>query len=92
MQSWPSKDPDEVLDYQFDWTDRLVAGEAISTSTFIKEADDTITLGVTSIAAGVTTVWISGGTIGEVCRVTNRIVTNAGRTYDETAVLRIRSK
>lgn len=92
MQSWPSKDPDEVLDYKFDWTARLVTGETISTSTFTKEANDTIVLGVTSIAAGVTTVWISGGTLGEVCGVTNRVVTSAGRTYDETAKLRIRSK
>ncbi len=28
--SWPFKDPDEVLDYQIDWTARL-AGDTIST-------------------------------------------------------------
>lgn len=92
MQSWPTKDPDEVLDYQFDWTDRLVTGETISTSVFSKASDDTITLGSTSVSGAVTTVWISAGTIGELCEVTNRVTTSAGRTYDETARLRIRSK
>lgn len=89
MASWPPKDPDEVLDYQFDWSERLEDGETISTSTFIVAAG-TITLGATSFAGGLTTVWLSGGTLGESCTITNRITTSGGRTYDESAKLRIR--
>ena len=90
MQSWPSKDPQEVLDYQFDWRARLVTSETISTSTFIV-AEGSVTTASPSIGVGTTTVWLSGGTLGEVNVITNRIVTNQGRTYDETAKLRIRS-
>jgi hypothetical protein len=90
MQSWPSKDPNEVLDYQFDWTDRLVTSETITTSTFIV-AEGSVTTSNPSILAGFTTVWIAGGVAGEVNTITNRIVTNQGRTYDESAKLRIRS-
>jgi hypothetical protein len=90
MDAWPVKDPDEVLDYQFDWaTHRLEAGETISSSTFSKTGS--ITLGATSDASGITTVWISGGTAGEACVVTNQVVTSAGRTYEASAKLRIRN-
>lgn len=90
MQSWPSKDPQEVLDYQFDWRARLVTSETISTSTFIV-AEGSVTMATPSIGVGTTMVWLSGGTLGEVNIITNRIATNQGRTYDETAKLRIRS-
>lgn len=90
MQSWPSKDPNEVLDYRFDWTSRLATSETISTSTFIV-AEGSVTLANPSILDGKTTVWLSGGTLGEVNVITNRIVTNQGRTYDESARLRVRS-
>lgn len=91
MQSWPSKDPDEVLDYQFDWTSRLVTNETITTSTFLV-ADGSVTLTNPTVAGALTTIWISGGVAGEANTVTNRIVTNQGRTYDESAKLRVRSK
>ena len=33
--NWPDKDPDEVLDYCLDWSDRLGSSDTISTSTWI---------------------------------------------------------
>lgn len=90
MDSWPSKDPDEVLDYRFDWTDRLLAGETILTSDFVLASGDVV-LGSESVASPVTTVWISGGTAGTVSVITNRVVTSQGRTYDVSARLRVRS-
>lgn len=91
MQSWPSKDPNENLDYQFDWSDRLVTGETISTSDFIKESGD-VTLGAEDFSGALTTLWVSGGTHGSVSVITNRITTSAGRVYDESAKLRVRNK
>lgn len=90
MQSWPSKDPQEVLDYQFDWTARLAASETITTSTFLLESGSVV-LGTSSIVGALTKIWLSGGTLGEVNVITNRIVTNQARTYDSSANLRIRS-
>ena len=91
MSSWPYKDPNEELDYQFDWAARLETGETITSSTFIKESGS-IVLGASNNVGALTTVWITGGTEGEVCIVVNRIITSAGRIYDETAKLRIRSR
>ena len=90
MDSWPSKDPDEVLDYLFDWTARLVSGETISTSTMLL-ASGTVTLGTNTIVGTTTKIWLSGGVAGGVAVVTNRIVTSASRTYEKSAKLRIRS-
>lgn len=90
MLSWPAKDPNEVLDYQVDWTERLLDGETIATSTFILVAGS-VTIESSSFDDGITTVWLSGGTEGEVCVVTNRIVTSEARTYDQSTRLRIRT-
>ena len=90
MNSWPTKDPDEILDYQFNWTDRMAASETITTSNMTR-VSGTVTLASNSIATPITTVWLSGGAAGEVAIITNRIVTNQGRTYEESAKLRVRS-
>ena len=74
---WIHKDPNAVLDYQVDWTAWLGAGETIITSSW------TVQLGIindsSNFSGGVTTIWLSGGTLGKEYMVTNRIVTSAGR-------------
>lgn len=100
MLTWPTKDPNEVLDYQIDWDDedppgpRLVDGETISTSTFsIVSGDVVIAVSpAPSVADGVTTVWLTGGTADTSAVILNRVVTSAGRTYDKSVKLRIRSQ
>lgn len=91
MNNWPPKDPNEVLDYQFDWTDRLQVGETIVTSDFIL-AEGTVTIGSETFVGALCTVWLSGGTEGSINILTNRITTSVGRTYDESAKLKIRTK
>ena len=89
MLKWPDKDPDEVLDYQIDWTDRL-AGDTIASSAWTvpsgltKESDSNTTT--------TTTVWLSSGTLAEDYEVLNRITTTGGRTMDQTVKLRVRTK
>ena len=91
MIAWPPKDPNEILDYQLQWV--LDTGEVLLTSTF-SIVDGTVTIDRSSFVTpeNIATVWLLGGTIGEVCHVLNRVTTRGGRTYDETAKLRIRSK
>lgn len=91
MHSWPSKDPNEVLDYQFDWTDRLETGETISTRQVIIAEGDVV-LDSSFIAGPKVTAWLSGGTAGVTSVVTCRITTSMSRTYDESARLRIRER
>lgn len=100
MEVWPVKDPEDVLEYGFDWSARLAAGETISTSTWTRTggtAGGTITIAAsTSIApaieGGITRTKLSGGTIGQYHEITNHIVTSAGRERDRTAKIRIRSR
>lgn len=93
MLSWPSKDPNEVLDYTLDWADddtpALVAGETIVTFT-PSVVEGNVVIDSSSQAGGVTTVWLSGGTAGTACKILHRVTTSAGRTYDVTARLRIK--
>lgn len=95
MKSWPlPKDPDDICDYQFDWSDRLEDGETIASSTFTVD-EGTVEVDETTnppaIDGSLTTFWLSGGTDGQTCIITNRIVTSEGRQYDATARLRIKS-
>ena len=91
MLTWPSKDPEEVLDYTINWNDRLETGETIVASFFEVAAGDVV-IDSDSDLDGVTKVWLSGGTDGTACTISNRIETSEGRTYDEAVKLRIRSK
>lgn len=84
------KDPDAVLDYTFDWSDWLADSETIATSAF------TVATGLTKDSESNTTisakVWLSGGSVGERYRITNRITTNQGRTDDRSALVRVSNR
>lgn len=86
------KDPAAVLDYSNNWTDWLAASatDAISTSTW------TIPAGLTSsspaVAAGITSIFISGGTAGTTYTVANKIVTTGGRTDQRTFRLVVKDR
>lgn len=96
MMSWPTKDPDEVLDYQLDWADannpRLEDGETLTASTFSIVEGSVEIESQTYASSGLATVWLSGGTAGEKCTILNRVTTSEGRTYDCSVNLRIRTK
>lgn len=85
-----TKDPDDVLDYSFDWSLWLATNETISTSTWI------LSPGITQNSATnttlISTVWLSGGTAGTPYSVTNRITTNQARTVDRTMTIRVTNK
>lgn len=85
-----TKDPDDILDYSFDWTAWVATNETISTSTWI------LSPGIVQNSATnttlIATVWLSGGTAGNPYSVTNRITTNQGRTVDRTMTIRVTNK
>jgi hypothetical protein len=81
------KDPNEVLDFQISWLSWLGASETISTSTWVVPAGitkDSDTSNTTSA-----TIWLSSGTSGAQYTVTNRIVTNQGRTRDQSLLIQV---
>lgn len=100
--SWPFKDPDEILDFDIDWTSRLLSADeledgvttptdAIATSTFTLSAGS-LTKGVDTYSSTRTKVWLSGGEEGESYQILNRITTTGGRTMDQTVKLKIKGK
>lgn len=84
------KDPDAVLDWHFDWAAWLQVGEIISSSLFLVTAGMTVASSSNTVTNA--TVWLSGGLPGQPYRVTNRIVTNQGRTDDRSITIRVRDR
>lgn len=83
------KDPDEVKDFGLVWADLLLT-DTINGSLWI--VPDGITKDSDAFDGDSTTIWLSGGTDGETYRLTNRVTTAGGRTYDETCVLKCKTK
>jgi hypothetical protein len=87
------KDPDADKDYVFDWSAWLGA-DVIQTSTWVVDAGLTVGTGpkAPSHDGATATVWLSGGTVNKVYRVTNRVVTTGGRTDDRTAEIWVKQQ
>lgn len=83
------KDPSDVLDYTFDWTNVLATGETISSYTVTP--DTGLTKDSDSQASGVITYWLSGGTADSLYNVVCKIVTSAGRTVERTATFTVKN-
>lgn len=78
------KDANAVLDYRIDWSAWLGV-DTIASTTW------TVPTGITQDSATNTTttatIWLSGGTAGTAYTLTNRIVTAAGRTQDQSITI-----
>lgn len=83
------KDPNESIFFGVDWTDYLGTAN-ISTSTWI------VPTGITNLTSSFTTktasIKLSGGTLGIVYRVTNRITTSGGETVDQSIDIEVIEK
>jgi len=84
------KDPDAVLDYKFDWAAWLADAspdDTISTSTLTVDSGLTKDSDTNDTTEAI--VWLSGGTAGNTYRVTNSIVTAAGREQDRSIDIKV---
>jgi Ni2+-binding GTPase involved in maturation of urease and hydrogenase len=88
--TWPSKDPQEVLDYEIDWSARI-GSDTISNSVF-SVVDGDVVIDSDSKTSTTTTAWLSGGSLGTTCHLANHIVTSAGREMDQTVKIKIAAK
>lgn len=85
------KDPNEILDYGFDWgTNVLAVGETIVSRTVTVSAG--LTKDSDSATTQIVTVWLSGGTAGQSYTVACRIVTSSSRTYERTMTVRVQER
>jgi len=79
------KDPDAILDYSIDWINVLNSSnpaDTISTSSWSNTG--TLTIDSDSNTDTRATVWVSGGTLNTLDKLTNEITTVGGRTYVKT--------
>lgn len=83
------KDLEAVKDYEFDWRAWLGADTATSHEVTVQEG---IALDAHSLANGVVTAWISGGTKGNTYRVRCKVVTQGGRTDIRSIDIRVRDQ
>jgi hypothetical protein len=85
-----SKDPAELLDYTFDWSQWLNTGDTILTATCFPSTGiviEHVTTQATKVIA-----WVSGGTNGNIEKVTCNITSVQGRTGIRTIGLEIKTK
>lgn len=92
MLMWDNKDPNEILDYQINWTAQVPGDDTIATSNWTITGSDTLAEQSKSIVGKSTIIWLTGGEDGELAVLTNRIVTTDGRTIDQSVELRIKQK
>lgn len=88
-RSWPAKDPNDVLDYQIDWSRRLDTGDSIGNAAFSLAVPAGLTIVSQSFTANSATVWLSGGNAGQTAQILCRISTAGGRQMDITTRLAI---
>lgn len=79
------QDVDDVLIYTINWAPTMTAdgSDTISTSSWSVDISGP-TLDNATATTTQTTIRFSGGTVGQIYRVTNQIVTAGGRTYNRS--------
>lgn len=86
-----TKDPAAELDYKFDWSDWLPAGDTIQDASVTATAGLTVAPDLTVTATAVT-CWLSGGTAGLDYTVTCHIETAAGRVDERSIKIQVRER
>ena len=89
------KDPRAVLDYAIDWgADYLSEDDLLAGSTWSVSPDEPggVTIAGSQFAERIATAQAGGGTAGRIYRLSNRIVTQSGRTDERSIVLRVEQR
>lgn len=85
------KDPDDTVDYVFNWVSLATFGDTITDAEFIVEGatDDPgeLTIEDSSFSGTTATVWVSGGTDRRNYKLTCRVTTTQGRQEDSTILI-----
>jgi hypothetical protein len=91
-KTWPSKDPNDVIDYGFNWATRDL-GDDVITNVTSEVVTGTVVVDQDLFDDGLVTVhWLSGGTEGETCEILLRINTLAARQLDQTVYIKIKKR
>lgn len=86
---WSAKDPNDIADYWFDWSQFLIESENITAATV------TVPAGLTGVAQDFTDkvvrIRLSGGTLGKYA-VDCLITTDAGQKFEITKTLEVKER
>ncbi len=85
-----TKQPNDVLDYDIDFSDWLVSGDEVESVTVTAETG--ITVDSTNITSEIVKIWLSGGTDGSSYKVTALAVTEGGRTKEKEFIIKIKEQ
>lgn len=92
------KATDEILDYAFDWSAQL-SGDGDDTITAsvwtvetIDDDESPLTIESESNTTTITTVWLSGGTLGRRYQVSSHITTAADREFTRSFILPVKQR
>ena len=80
--------PNASLDYGFDWSSWLATDETISTSVWV--VDLPLVASLEQNVSGVTSLFVTGGVVGKMYKVSNTITTSLTRTDTRTIKLSCR--
>lgn len=86
------KDPGAAVDHAVDWDAGYLAGRTIVASMWSVLPAAGLTLAGPRIEAGRTAITLSGGTAGQVCRVTNRVTLSDNSSDERTLVVRVEER
>ena len=102
---WPSKAPQEVLDYSFDWSRLLETSTNILSATWLikYEGQPSVAFPVTTTVYGltnnaqsingkVTTIFLASGALNRNYTLTCQIQDSLGRTTERTVSIAIRER
>lgn len=84
------KDADATLDYSVDWSAWLADGDTIAAADWtVPDGLQQPTTPTPSLAGAKATVWLTGGTVGDIYPVTCRITTAQGRSDARSIRIRV---
>ena len=87
-----TQDPDEKLDYEWDFTSDLVEGDGIQSVTVTAEPDTMTTITDVDHLDGRVVAWAEGGRLGTTVELKCTITTTAGRRFVRRTSLLMRHR
>jgi hypothetical protein len=86
------KQPDEVLDYDVDFSEWLTGGDTIQSHSVAADAGIVVDSSTVSAPTQTVKVWLSGGTDGVTYKVTVTVVTVSGRTKQKEFKVKVKER
>ena len=84
------KDSDDIIREGIDWSDQLVSGETILSSSWT--VGQGLTGGLAAYGSTYSDIDLSGGTVGSTYKVTNSITTSEGLSYTKSFKVQVVNK